>query len=304
MVLNELIAYSRLGALQGDARPAHLHDRHLRPLRLRQLQLDRHPDRRHRRARPRAAGRPRPARPARAARGHLRQLHDRLHRRGAAVSQLPRSGSTRPPRWSRSRTPLAPRGGRRPRLRPRRLRRQPRGRGRDPLRARSRTSPPRRSSATAASSCSAAAGGVPVAVMKGRVHYYEGYTPRAGGLPGPRARAPRGRDAGGDERRGQRQRGLRAGRADGDRGPHQPASATRSSARTRTRSGARFLDMSEAYDRGLRDVAEAACRAARRAARTAASTSRSPGRPTRRRPRSAWPARWAPTPSACPPCPR
>ena len=52
------------GRAQGDARPAQLHDRHLRAVRLRQLQLDRHPDRRHRRPRARAARRPRPARPA------------------------------------------------------------------------------------------------------------------------------------------------------------------------------------------------------------------------------------------------
>ena len=34
------------------------------------------------------------------------------------------------------------------------------------------------------------AGGVPVAVMAGRVHYYEGYTPAAGRVPGARAGPP------------------------------------------------------------------------------------------------------------------
>ena len=47
---------------EGDARPEVVHHRHLRAVRLRQLQLDRHPDRRHRRAGARAAARPGPAR--------------------------------------------------------------------------------------------------------------------------------------------------------------------------------------------------------------------------------------------------
>ena len=133
MVLNELIAYSQLGAAEGDPRPAHVHDRHLRALRLRQLQLHRHPDRRHRRPRPRAPGRPRPARPARAARRHLRQLHDRLHRGGAAVSELLRRLDEAAALVRVAHAAAA--GDRaRARLRPRRLRRQPRGRRARPLR--------------------------------------------------------------------------------------------------------------------------------------------------------------------------
>ncbi len=49
MVLNEFVAYSQLGPLKDAARSAVVHDRNLRALRLRELQLDRHPDRRHRR---------------------------------------------------------------------------------------------------------------------------------------------------------------------------------------------------------------------------------------------------------------
>ena len=44
------------GRMKATLDPRTLHDRHLRALRLRQLQLDRHPDRRHRRARARARG--------------------------------------------------------------------------------------------------------------------------------------------------------------------------------------------------------------------------------------------------------
>ena len=62
MVLNEFVAYSQLGPLKDDARPEVVHHRHVRALRLRQLQLDRHPDRRHRRAGARAAARPGAAR--------------------------------------------------------------------------------------------------------------------------------------------------------------------------------------------------------------------------------------------------
>ena len=50
MVLNEFIAYSQLGPLKAIARSAVVHDRDVRAVRLRELQLDRHPDRRHRRA--------------------------------------------------------------------------------------------------------------------------------------------------------------------------------------------------------------------------------------------------------------
>ena len=103
-------------------------------------------------------------------------------------------------------------------------------------------------------------GGVPVAVMKGRVHYYEGYTLDAGRLPGARPGPARREDA----RRHERGRRRQPSFAPGDLmviedhinllgnplvGPNEEAL------------GARFLDMSEAYDRGLRDVAEAACRA-------------------------------------------
>ena len=144
--------------------------------------------------------------------------------------------------------------------------------------------------------------GVPVAVMAGRVHFYEGYTPRAGGVPRAGAGPARGEDARRHQRGGQRQHGLRARRPDDHRGPHQPHAATRSSGPNDDALGQRFFDMSEAYDTELRDIAEAACRAAGVRSHRA-STSRSPGPPTRRPPRSAWPARWAPTPSACPPCP-
>ena len=55
MALNEFVAYSQLGPLKGVARSEVVHDRDLRAVRLRQFQLDRHPDRRHRRAGARTA---------------------------------------------------------------------------------------------------------------------------------------------------------------------------------------------------------------------------------------------------------
>ncbi len=51
MVTNELVAFQRLGPMQAHARSALVHDRHLRALRICEFQLDRHSDRRHRRAR-------------------------------------------------------------------------------------------------------------------------------------------------------------------------------------------------------------------------------------------------------------
>ena len=61
MALNEFVAYSQLGPMKASARPALVHDRHVRAVRLRQLQLDRHPDRRHRRARARRGATTSPA---------------------------------------------------------------------------------------------------------------------------------------------------------------------------------------------------------------------------------------------------
>ena len=52
MVLNEFVAYSQLGPLKATLDPKSFYDRHVRPVRLRQFQLDWHPDRRHRRAGP------------------------------------------------------------------------------------------------------------------------------------------------------------------------------------------------------------------------------------------------------------
>ena len=144
--------------------------------------------------------------------------------------------------------------------------------------------------------------GVPVAVMKGRVHYYEGYSLDAGRLPGPGARPPRRQDRGADERGRRDQRALRARRADGDRGPHQllgqPAARPQ-----RGRPGPAL----PRHERGLRPRPPDAGRGGLpgRARRCHGRVRlASPGRPTRRRPRSACSGRWAPTRWACPRCPR
>ncbi len=76
MVLNEFVAFSQLGPMKAHARSEVVHDRDVRAVRVRQLQLDRHPDRRHRRAGARPPARSGPARPARDARRHAGQLHD------------------------------------------------------------------------------------------------------------------------------------------------------------------------------------------------------------------------------------
>ncbi len=55
MALNEFVAYSQLGPLKAGARSEVVHHRDVRALRLRQLQLDRHADWRHRRVSRRTA---------------------------------------------------------------------------------------------------------------------------------------------------------------------------------------------------------------------------------------------------------
>ena len=76
MALNEFVAYSQLGPLQASLDPKSFTICTVRAVRLRQLQFDRHPDRRHRRAGADTASRSRAARPARDVCRHARQLHD------------------------------------------------------------------------------------------------------------------------------------------------------------------------------------------------------------------------------------
>ena len=83
MALNEFVAYSQLGPMKAGARSALVHDRDVRAVRLRELQLDRHPDRRHRRAGADAPARPGAPRAARDAGRHARQLHHRDDRRAS-----------------------------------------------------------------------------------------------------------------------------------------------------------------------------------------------------------------------------
>jgi hypothetical protein len=94
VVINEFVAYLQLadivnGKVAGVSadRPGPA-DRDLRAVRLRQLQLDRDPDRRHRRAGPGTSQRPGPVRPARGAGRVHRHLHDRDHRRRAELFRV------------------------------------------------------------------------------------------------------------------------------------------------------------------------------------------------------------------------
>ena len=90
IVLNEFVAYAHLSEiLKGGTdivlspEATLIADRHLRPVRVRQLLVDRDPDRRHRRAGARPSLRPGAVRAARGARRLDRHLHDRDNRRRA-----------------------------------------------------------------------------------------------------------------------------------------------------------------------------------------------------------------------------
>ena len=91
MVLNEFIAFAQLGPMKEHARSALLHHRVVRAGGLRQLQLGRHPARRHRRAGAGAEARPRPARLPRHARRHAGQLPLGHDRGDSAVTRQPAS---------------------------------------------------------------------------------------------------------------------------------------------------------------------------------------------------------------------
>ena len=180
MVLNEFVAYSQLGPLKATLDPQVVHDRDLRAVRLRELQLDRHPDRRHRRAGAEAPPRPGAARPARDARRHAGQLHDRDDRGVPAVT---RSDAYYDRRRAGRRAVLRAAARRRrcrrrdrARLGPRRLRRPARA---TPCRCRTASMPhwpASASSATPASWSSGTLAGKRVAALAGRAHFYEGHT--------------------------------------------------------------------------------------------------------------------------------
>ena len=57
LVTNEFVAFLQLGPMKATLESALFHHRHLRAVRVREFQLDRHSDRRHRRAGARAASR-------------------------------------------------------------------------------------------------------------------------------------------------------------------------------------------------------------------------------------------------------
>ena len=92
MVLNEFIAFSQLGPLKDSARSAVVHHRDVRAVRLRQLRVDRHSDRRHRRAGADAARRSGATGPARDVRRDAGQLRHGDHRGLSPVT------------WTRERT--------------------------------------------------------------------------------------------------------------------------------------------------------------------------------------------------------
>ena len=94
---------------------------------------------------------------------------------------------------------------------------------------------------------------------------------------------------------------LQAGRAGRPGGPHQPDGHNPLIGPNPDELGPRFPDMTDAYDPALREIAEKACWKAGVTVRKGVYLGLT-GPPTRRRPRSAWRARWARTWSACPRC--
>ena len=85
MVINELVAYSMLGAQTSRPRSAFFCHRNLRAMRLRQFQFHRHSDRRHQRAGPKQARRTGQARLPRHDRRHDGEPDVRLDRRNPAA---------------------------------------------------------------------------------------------------------------------------------------------------------------------------------------------------------------------------
>ena len=207
MVLNEFVAYSELGKYAGRrrcTRPGRcsadrsevVHDRDVRAVRLRELQLDRHPDRRHRRAGAEPAARPGAPRLARDARRHAGELHDGDDCGVPAVTATDydsaRAGGGR--RFDQREARVA-------RPVPCPTWRSCSGSGlgdfAQPRRRRRRVIPYERhpglaavdaSSVTPASWCRARCAGSSVAVLSGRAHFYEGHA-----LPTVRVRDPRAR---------------------------------------------------------------------------------------------------------------
>ena len=102
LVLNEFVAFLRSGQLKTAARSPIVHDRDLRAVRIRQLQLDRDPDRRHRSAGAHSQVRSGAPRPEGRGRGHHGEFHVGLHRGNAAVIGTPSNTSA-------SRTTVRPR---------------------------------------------------------------------------------------------------------------------------------------------------------------------------------------------------
>ena len=111
----------------------------------------------------------------------------------------------------------------RARQRPRRARGRARGPGRDPLRRDSRAGRSSTAVGHAGVLVLGTVDGVPVAVLKGRAHLYEGIARRPGRLRCARARAARGARARRDERGRRDQRGVPARNARAHLRPRQPA---------------------------------------------------------------------------------
>ena len=264
MALNEFVAYSQLGPLKALARPALVHHRHVRAVRLRELQLDRHPDRRHRRAGADPPPRPGAARAARDAGRHARQLHHRDDRGVPAVSaagRLLRAGRSGAARVAAADAAIGTPGRRRrARLRPRRFRR--RGwpmRSRYPT-ARSRHGRRRRWSAMPAAWSSARSAGARRRAERPRARL------RGARLPDRDVRDPRARRLGVrvlilTNAAGGINAGVHARDADADRRSHQPDGRQSAHRPNDERFGARFPDMTEVYSARLRGYADEAAHA-------------------------------------------
>ena len=117
-----------------------------------------------------------------------------------------------------------------------------------------------------------------------------------------RARAPRRAHADRDERRRRHQHAVRGRRADGDGRSHQPDGDQSAVGPNDERLGPRFPDMSAVYSSRLRMLVDEAARASSGIEHGIYLAVTGPSYETPAEIRAF--ARWAPTPSACRPCPR
>ena len=237
--------------MKATSRSAIVRDRHVCAVRLRELQFDRDSDRRHRSAGADPQVGSGAARPACGGRGIHGEFHVGVHRGNAAVAMFQQTK-----KYLQERMPAAAVDRRGAGQRTGRIRRRTRERVEISVLRDSRAGRDPRRSDMPASWCSARLGGIDVAVMSGRAHLYEGYSP-AQVTYAMRVLAAARRELARVHECGRRNQPISsAGRAGADHRSHQSAGCESAGrARTTTTSGRAFPDMSEAYSERFREIA-------------------------------------------------